>query len=126
MLEAEQALLAQIESRMNILLNLADQFFSAKNRTANFQNICSSSEELLSRPWIRFLGNTSSTFVALGFDFGQSVFFSRLICYFVVVSAVLDVPAAAVVVVVVVEAVVRAEVLKLLSMLQLMLLLLLL
>ena len=112
---------------MNILLNLADQFFSAKNRTANFQNICSSSEELLSRPWIRFLGNTSSsTFVALGFDFGQSVFFSRLICYFVVVSAVLDVPAAAVVVVVVVEAVVRAEVLKLLSMLQLMLLLLLL
>ena len=125
MLEAEQALLAQIESRMNILLNLADQFFSAKNRTANFQNICSSSE-LLSRPWIRFLGNTSSTFVALGFDFGQSVFFSRLICYFVVVSAVLDVPAAAVVVVVVVEAVVRAEVLKLLSMLQLMLLLLLL
>ena len=116
MLEAEQALLAQIESKMNILLNLAYLFFSAKNRTANFQNICSSSE-LSSRPWIRFLGNLSSTFVALGFDFGQSVFFSRLICYFVVVSAVLDVPAAAVVVVVVavVAAVVRAEVLKLLQ-----------
>ena len=55
----------------------------------------------MSRPWIRFLGNTSSTFVALGFDFGQSVFFSRLICYCVVVSVVLVVPAAAVVVVVV-------------------------
>ena len=117
MLEAEQALLAQIESKMNILLNLVDLFFSTKNRTGNFQNICSSSEELSSRPWIRFLGNTSSTFVALGFDFGQSVFFSRLICYFVVVSVVLVVPAAAVVVVVVavVAAVVRAEVLKLLQ-----------
>ena len=93
---------------------MADLFFSVKNRTANFQNICSGSE-LSSRPWIRFLGNPSSTFVALGFDFGQSVFFSRLICYFVVVSAVLVVPAAVVVVVAVVAAVVRAEVLKLLQ-----------